>query len=145
MTDPRGRRAVRAEDHELIDAELANYPPPAVLVADPAGAPPHSASGSSPSPQNTGYPPPYGFPYPTRRAGTNGFAIASLVLGILWILWIGSILALIFGQVGRNQIDGGGQIQGGRGMAIAGIVLGWIGVGTLLLVLVVGIGIELSS
>ena len=28
---------------------------------------------------------------------TNGLAIASMVLGILWIYWIGSILALVFG------------------------------------------------
>ena len=54
-------------------------------------------------------------------------AIASMVLGILWIWWVGSILALVFGYIARNQIKRTGQ--GGNGMAIAGIVLGWIGVG----------------
>ena len=64
---------------------------------------------------------------------TNGLAIAAMVLGILWVYWIGSILALIFGYVAKGQIDAAGGAQGGRGMAIAGIVLGWVGVGVLLL------------
>lgn len=63
---------------------------------------------------------------PTR---TNGFAVASLVLGILWLYWVGSILALIFGYVARGQIAASGGAQTGGGMAMAGIVLGWIGVG----------------
>jgi hypothetical protein len=66
-------------------------------------------------------------------------AVASLVLGILWIFWIGSILAVIFGYVAKGQIDRSGGAEGGRGMAIAGIVLGWVGVGTLVLVIVLSI------
>ena len=53
-------------------------------------------------------------------------AIAAMVLGILWIYWIGSILALIFGYIARTQIRERGEA--GNGMAIAGIVLGWVGV-----------------
>jgi hypothetical protein len=71
-----------------------------------------------------------------RQTKTNGMSIAALVLGILWIWWIGSVLALIFGYIGKNQIDQSGGQQTGRGMAIAGIVLGWIGVGTLILVII---------
>lgn len=69
-----------------------------------------------------------------ERAGTdvNGFAIASLVLGIVWIMGIGSILALVFGYVGKGQIEASGGTQGGHGLAIAGIVLGWVGVGVVL-------------
>jgi hypothetical protein len=69
--------------------------------------------------------------------GTNGMAVASLVLGILWIYWIGSVLALIFGYIARQQIDRHQGMQGGRGMATAGIVLGWIGVGFLVLFILV--------
>lgn len=36
---------------------------------------------------------------------TNSLAIASLVLGIVWIYGIGSILALIFGYQAKGQID----------------------------------------
>ncbi len=68
---------------------------------------------------------------------TNGLAVAALVLGILWLWWVGSVLALIFGYVSKKQIDESGATQGGRGMAVAGIVLGWIGVGTLTLILVI--------
>jgi hypothetical protein len=59
-----------------------------------------------------------------------------MVLGILWIYWIGSVLALVFGYVAKGQIQRSAGRQTGRGMAIAGIVLGWIGVGFLALFIV---------
>jgi len=52
---------------------------------------------------------------------TNGLAIASLVLGVLWLVWLGSLLGLILGLVALKQIKN--RNQGGRGIAIAGIVL----------------------
>jgi len=64
-------------------------------------------------------------------------AIASMVLGILWIYWIGSILALIFGYMSLRQIKQ--RNEAGRGMAIAGIVLGWVGVGFLSLTIIIAI------
>jgi hypothetical protein len=79
------------------------------------------------------------------QAKTNGFAIASMVLGILWIYWIGSVLALIFGYVGKNQVDQSAGTQTGRGMAIAGIVLGWIGVGILILLLILGATLDADT
>lgn len=54
---------------------------------------------------------------PHQPKSTNGFAIASLILGLLG----GIPLALVFGFVALSQIKSRGQ--GGRGMAIAGIVL----------------------
>ncbi len=101
--------------------------------------------GSPPPPPPP--PPPYQQPPPGYQQqygyggyaspGTNGFAIASLVLGIVWLWWIGSILALVFGYVAKSQIRQTGQ--GGSGMATAGIVLGWIGVGFLALIIVLGL------
>jgi hypothetical protein len=84
-------------------------------------------------PQNYGgYPPPgYGGYAPT--APTNGMAIASLILGILWLYWVGSIMALVFGYIAQQQIRQRGE--SGQGLATAGIVLGWIGVATLALML----------
>jgi hypothetical protein len=67
---------------------------------------------------------------------TNGLAIASLVLGLIWIYGLGSILALVFGYSAKGQIDHSGGRQSGRGMAVAGIVLGWIGVGLIVLVFI---------
>ncbi len=57
-----------------------------------------------------------------------------MVLGILWIYWIGSILAVIFGHVAISQTGKNPTLRG-RGMAIAGLVLGYVGIG----LLVVGI------
>lgn len=54
---------------------------------------------------------------------TNGFAIASLVLGIVWAMGIGSILALVFGYIAKSQIDQSPDNETGRGMAIAGIIM----------------------
>ena len=59
---------------------------------------------------------------------TNGLAVASLVLGIVWVFGIGSILAVIFGFVARRQIRQSGGRQSGGGMALAGIILGFVGV-----------------
>ena len=86
--------------------------------------------------------PPYGYPYPPPQR-TNGMAIASMVLGILWLYWIGSILALVFGYVAKRQIRE--RNEAGGGMATAGIVLGWIGVGILAVVFLFGILARVSS
>jgi hypothetical protein len=64
-------------------------------------------------------------------------AIASLVLGILWLYWLGSILALIFGYIARRQIRQ--RNEAGDGIALAGIVLGWVGVGVGVVVLTVAL------
>jgi hypothetical protein len=54
--------------------------------------------------------------------------------------YLGSILALVFGYIALSQIKGNPQ-QGGRGMAVAGVVLGWIGVSILALtILLAAIG-----
>jgi hypothetical protein len=70
------------------------------------------------------------------HGGTNGFAIAAPVLGILWMYGVGSLLALCFGYVALRQIRDSDGRQAGRGLAIAGVVLGWIGVAVLALTLI---------
>ena len=69
---------------------------------------------------------------------TSGMAIASMVLGILWIYWIGSIVALVLGYLALREIRQNPQRIEGRGLAIAGIVLGWVGMATLFAALLVG-------
>jgi Domain of unknown function (DUF4190)/Uncharacterised protein family UPF0547 len=66
-------------------------------------------------------------------ARTNGMAVASMILGIVWLYWVGSILALVFGYIAKGQIEKSNGRETGRGMAIAGIVLGWVGVGLLII------------
>lgn len=61
---------------------------------------------------------------------SNGFCVASLVLGIIsipaWCTIITPALAIIFGIVGYNQVS---RTEGasGKGMAIAGIICGCVG------------------
>jgi len=63
-----------------------------------------------------------------------------MVLGIVWLYWIGSVLALVFGYVARRQIRERGD--NGDGMAIAGIVLGWIWIGLLVIAAIAGIAFD---
>lgn len=70
-------------------------------------------------------PPSYGYPQPPPRQ-SNGLAIASLVCGIIGCLFFGIILgplAVIFGAVGLSRANRGAS---GKGMAIAGLILGVI-------------------
>jgi hypothetical protein len=112
-------------------------PPPGWWQAsDGNWYPPNSQPGYGPGPMPMPGPMPgagYGWVQQGYGMGqrTNGLAIASMVLGILWVYWLGSILAVIFGHVALSQIKR--QNQGGRGMAIAGLVLGYIGIAVLVL------------
>ena len=89
-------------------------------------------SYETPVSQPAASPPPEAAVPLSQSGPTNGFAIAALVLGILGLVgfppFIPSILALIFGYKGKREIDRSGGHQSGRGLAVAGIVLGWIGV-----------------
>lgn len=114
-------------------ASDGNWYPPSQQPAFQAFQPPPAGYVAA---QPVGYGPP---------VKTNGLAIASMVLGILWLYWVGSILALIFGYIAKNAIDRSGGREAGRGMAIAGIVLGWIGVAVLTLVIVAGVFFASSS
>lgn len=111
--------------------------PPTGPAWDPGPAPAYEVPGYQPlnAPTPTGpYGPPPGvypaIPVMVQSPPVNGLAVASMVCGILnWFLLpgIAAILAVIFGHVARAQIRRNGE--GGNGMAIAGLILGWIGVG----------------
>jgi len=76
--------------------------------------------------------------YPASAPSTNGLAIASLVLGIVWLSGLGSLLAVIFGHVARGQIRRTGQR--GKGLATAGLILGYVGLAVIgALVLILGV------
>jgi hypothetical protein len=123
-------------------ARPGSPPPPA--APDPF-APPnlYAPPGFGGPPPPPGYPPPGyppgawpGYGYATS---TNGFAIAALVLSLVgWILCgIGSVLAIVFGFVARDQIRRSRGRETGSGMATTGIVLGFVAVAIWLLIFVV--------
>ncbi len=97
-------------------------PPTAIYTNRPLlpGAMPSAGPSAGPAPYRTR-------PGALQPSATNGLAIASLILGIVCLGGLGSILAIIFGYIGKRQIDESQGGQSGRGMAVAGIVLGWIG------------------
>lgn len=94
--------------------------PPGPYPPTPAfsGQAPGGGYQPPPVPAYWSQPPAPGFVPVTR---TNGLAIASLVLGILWLFWLGSLVGLVLGLVALKQIKD--RNQGGRGIAIAGVVL----------------------
>lgn len=108
-------------------------------MSDPMGPstpaqPPGPPQGPSPGPQ-----PNYGGAGGQQQGpGTNGLAVTSMILGILWVCWLGSILAVIFGHVALSQINKANGAQQGKGMAIAGVVLGYLGVASLILAILFG-------
>ena len=62
---------------------------------------------------------------------TNGFAIASLFVGIIWLFGLGSVAAIALGYLGMKQIEASAGHQSGRAIAIAGIVIGIVGLASL--------------
>jgi len=115
-----------------------------------------SQNQPAPAPVPAGVPqllPPPPPPPPASRSGaaqatpaiaTSGLAIAALVMGIggLTILpLVGSVLAIIFGYMARRDIRQRPGELTGEGMAMAGIVMGWIAVGLAILGVLLGIGI----
>jgi hypothetical protein len=67
---------------------------------------------------------------PRGPTGTSIAAVVSLVLGILsfCLLFLAGIPAIIVGVLGLRAIGQSGGRLGGRGMAVAGIILGVLGV-----------------
>jgi hypothetical protein len=67
-------------------------------------------------------------------------AIASLVLsitGFAGLALIGPILGVIFGNAALKEIRNSNGSLGGQGLAQAGVIIGWIGIGLSVLGLVV--------
>ncbi len=104
-----------------------------------AGAPSASAGASYGGQiQPQGYIPysPYGSP-PIKR--NNGLAVASLVCGCAgFLFFVPGVLGVIFGFIARSQIRQSGGTQGGDGLALAGIIVGFAWIGLFVIVFIVG-------
>jgi hypothetical protein len=122
---------------------------PVYPASDPSVYP-GSGGPAQPGSPAAGYPPAYGYggyapPMVAASPGTNGMSIASLVVSIVGALGLicygaGGILGIvgaILGHVARRQIRERGE--GGDGMALAGIIVGWIatGLGVVIVALVI--------
>ena len=84
--------------------------------------------------------PPAATPAP---APTNTMAILSLVAGIAGLSllpFVGSVVAVILGPIAKRDIAASAGAQTGEGLATAGTILGWVGIGlTVLGVCLIGV------
>jgi hypothetical protein len=70
--------------------------------------------------------------------GTNSLALLALIFGVL-----GGLLSLPFGHIALSQIKRTGE--SGRGLAIAGLVLGYIYLAVIILFVSFGIGYSIKQ
>ncbi len=113
----------------------ASAPPPHSGYPPPGGGYPPQAGGGYP-PQPGGYPPPTGYsygpqypPYYGVPQGPSGLAITTLILGIVSLLGftcLTGIPAWIMGSIELRNIREGTSPEGGRVMALIGMILGII-------------------
>ena len=146
-------------------------PPPPPGAGQPGyGQPPYGQPGYGQPPYGQpgyGQPgygqPPYGqpgyggyqpVPLVPPPPKTNGMAIASLVLSLVglvpcfWFLPVPALLGVIFGHVAMSQLKKAGPAAKGKGLAVAGLIIGYVllvgGLG-LLALSIVGDGFTVES
>jgi hypothetical protein len=124
--------------YDAPSAYPAPAQPPAYGAAPPAYGEAPPAYGSAPAygaPAAYGTAPAYGAPYGGYApAKTNTLAIVSLIsslVGLFIIPLLGSITAVITGHMSLGQIKQTGEQ--GRGLALAGLIIGYVGLGFMLL------------
>ena len=136
-------------DPNLPDQPGGPVPPPPPPPSAPAYGQPAAPAYGQPAAPAYGQPaapaygqPAYGQPAPgyAQPAGakTNVLAIVSLIASIAGfvIAWgIGSIVGIICGHISLNQIKKTGEQ--GRGLAVAGLIVGYIGLALAILSVII--------
>lgn len=74
---------------------------------------------------------------PIGPAETSGKAIISLVCGLLFFVPLAFIAAIVFGHIGLSEIKRSAGRLKGEGMAIAGLVLGYLWIASIPIVLII--------
>jgi hypothetical protein len=86
--------------------------------------------------------PQYDYPPPPIATSTSGWAIFSLIAGVLaWlgVFGLGGIAAVISGHIAKSQIHNSGGRISGDGLATAGLVLGYLNIALALAGLCIGL------
>jgi len=138
LIDPKTRQIIKQDPHPVHAYAAAGDRAPAIIRQNDGKQIIRCARCQAASPITANNCKACGMPFTMEgttleAAGTsNGFAVASLVLGIIGLptfcAVIPSLLAIIFGGIGYSQIAKSSSEKGGKGMAITGICFGVIGV-----------------
>jgi DNA-directed RNA polymerase subunit RPC12/RpoP len=144
LIDPRTRQIIKQDPHPVHAYAAAGDRAPKILRQDDGRQVIQCARCSTISPITVNNCKACGMPFTMEgttleaSGSSNGFCVAALVLGIISIpafcAILPGILAIIFGIVGYSQVSARSE-GGGKGMAIAGIICGAIGLGIFLLTL----------
>ena len=118
-----------------------------MTTGEPSSSAIPSAAWAPPSPAPPAPWSPPGAIGPAAQQRTNGFAVTALVLGLTTFctVFITGILAVIFGNVALGRIAQSQGREKGRGMAIAGIVLGWVSIAIIGVFAIIWFGYNLSN
>ena len=65
---------------------------------------------------------------PVQNSSTAIISLVAGILGLSFVPGIGSIVAVIVGNMAKKEIAESGGRLGGEGMANIGVILGWIGI-----------------
>jgi len=114
-------------------------------VQQPTGFPPPPGTYQAPPPGTYQAPPP-GLPI-ARPKPNDGSAIASLIMGIAAFLvcpLLLGVLAVVFGYIGKRNIEDSGGTLGGESFAVAGIILGWINIAIFAIIAIIVLVVRLA-
>ncbi|MDR7081661.1 hypothetical protein J2X01_000942 [Arthrobacter ginsengisoli] len=159
-----GQQPNRAPGHsgEQFGQQAPDYSQPTDPYGTPHGAAPQQPFGQQPYGQQPPAQQPYGAPAPYGQPGSpfnaygqpsyygvppepKGLSIASLCCGVATFLGLGFFLlpqlaAVILGHMALKREPSG------RGMAIAGLVLGYVGIAlTVLAIMVIALGLAIGT
>lgn len=148
LIDPKTRQIIKQDPHPVHAYAAAGERAPAILRAKDGKQLIRCPRCQGTSPITANNCKSCGMPFTMEgttleaAGSSNGFAVASLVLGIIGmplgacIPFLVPALALTFGIIAFNQISKSNSEGGGKGMAIAGMIMG--GIGCLISLVVLG-------
>jgi hypothetical protein len=67
--------------------------------------------------------------YPVPNSSTAVISLIAGILGLTFFPLLGSIIAIITGMMAQKEIRESEGTVGGEGLATAGMIMGWIGIG----------------
>jgi len=136
LIDPKTRQIIKQDPHPVHAYAAAGERAPGIIRATDGRQSIRCPRCSAISPITANNCKSCGMPFTMEgttvepAGASNGFCVASLVLGIIGLIPcvpIPAILAIVLGAIGYNQVSKPGSEAAGRGMAIAGMICGALG------------------